>query len=225
MRHWLMKSEPSTYSIDDLARDGKTAWEGVRNYQARNMMRDDMSLGDLVLFYHSSADPPGVAGIARVCRTAYPDASAWNKNDPHFDEKTDPKNPIWMMVDLEFVEKLPHFVTLDELQDRGDLEGLMVIKRGMRLSIQPVDPKHFATILQLGRGTSASNAGGATTPRGAGQTKKGSGGKGKRPAAKAGGGKKSPRASPRAKPAGAPATRKAGGVKAQGKKARGKKKA
>jgi predicted RNA-binding protein with PUA-like domain len=129
MRHWLMKSEPSTYSIDDLARDGRTTWDGVRNYQARNMMRDDMSLGDPVLFYHSSADPPGVAGVAKVARTGYPDGTAWDKSDAHYDPDTDPNNPTWMMVDIEFVEKLPRFVSLDELQGRSDLDGLMVVKR------------------------------------------------------------------------------------------------
>ncbi len=132
---WLMKSEPGVYSIDDLKKDGKTCWDGVRNFQARNFMRDKMKRGDLVLFYHSNAEPPGVAGVARVCREGYPE-----------------KNPLWSMVDVEFVEKFPHFVPLEEIKAHPKLKGMLVVKRGMRLSVQPVDKKHFEIIRKLGKG-------------------------------------------------------------------------
>ncbi len=137
MRFWLMKSEPAVYSIDALAKDGKTCWEGVRNYQARNFMRDGMKKGDLVLFYHSNAEPPGVAGLCQVAKESYPDLTA--------DE------PGWVMVDVEFVEKFKHFVTLDELKASKKLKGMLVTKRGMRLSVQPVDKAHFDEVLRLGR--------------------------------------------------------------------------
>ena len=130
VRHWLMKTEPSVYSIDDLARDKKTCWEGVRNFQARNFMRDAMRVGDLVLFYHSNAEPSGVAGIARVCKAGYPEKGA----------------PPWFMVDVEFIEKFPHFVSLAELKANPSLKGMMVVKRGIRLSVQPVNQKHFDEI-------------------------------------------------------------------------------
>ncbi len=151
-RHWLMKSEPTVYSIDDLARDGRTHWDSIRNYQARNFMRDEMRVGDLVLFYHSNASPPGVAGIARVCREAYPDFTAWDLKSKYFDPKSTPDDPIWMMVDVEFVEKFPHFVALAELKATKELAGMLVLRRGMRLSIQPVEPEHFALIRKMGQG-------------------------------------------------------------------------
>jgi predicted RNA-binding protein with PUA-like domain len=150
-RYWLMKSEPDVYSIDDLAREGKTPWDGVRNYQARNFMRE-MQVGDLVLFYHSNTTSPGVAGIARICREAYPDYTARNPQSDYFDPKSTPDNPIWMMVDVEFVEKFPHFVPLEELRSVKDLEGMLVLRRGMRLSIQPVEPTHFTLIRKMGQG-------------------------------------------------------------------------
>src|SRR6185437_1538302 len=106
--YWLVKSEPSCYSIDDLARDGKTMWDGVRNYQARNFMRDGMKKGDRVLFYHSNADPMGVVGVAEVCREAYPDFTAQDPSNDHFDPSSTADNPIWMMVDIAFVAKFPH---------------------------------------------------------------------------------------------------------------------
>ena len=151
-RYWLMKSEADCYSIDHLAKDKKTFWDGVRNYQARNYMRDDMKVGDLVLFHHSNADPPGVAGIAKVVKLAYPDHTALDPKEKHFDPKSTKENPIWMMVDLAFVEKFPHFCGLDELKKRKDLDGLVLLQRGSRLSIQPVEKKHFDIICRLGRG-------------------------------------------------------------------------
>ena len=150
MGFWLMKSEPGVYAIDDLERDGTTSWEGVRNYQVRNMMRDQMKVGDLALFYHSNASPPGVAGVGRICREAYPDAFAWEPGHRYFDPRSTPEKPVWLMVDLAFVARLPRFVSLPELKETPGLEGLMVLQRGCRLSIQPVDETHFHRICSLG---------------------------------------------------------------------------
>ena len=149
-RYWLMKSEPDVYSIDDLKRDGVTSWEGVRNYQARNIMRDEMQLGDLALFYHSNAKPPGVAGIARICKAAHPDRSALDKRSPYYDAKASEEQPIWMLVDVEFIAKFPEFVSLDTLKQDEQLAGMMVCKRGMRLSVQPVDAADFERVVALG---------------------------------------------------------------------------
>ena len=146
-----MKSEPDVFSIDDLAREKTAHWDGVRNYQARNFMRDAMRPGDGILFYHSSTEPPGVAGLARVQRPAYPDFTAWDKKSEYFDPRSTPDRPVWMMVDVAFVEKFPRFVSLADLRARTDLKGLLVLRRGMRLSIQPVDPRHFDLIVKMGR--------------------------------------------------------------------------
>jgi predicted RNA-binding protein with PUA-like domain len=137
MKYWLMKSEPSAYSIDDLKRDGSTAWNGVRNYQARNYMRDEMKAGDQVLFYASSADPSGVTGIAEVSREAYPDNTT--------------KEPGWVMVDIKFVEKFPHIVPLEELKGARGLEEMVVTRKGSRLSVQPVTKKEFDIVVKMGR--------------------------------------------------------------------------
>lgn len=150
-RYWLMKSEPDVYSIDDLARKGVDAWEGVRNYQARNFMRDDMKVGDEVLFYHSNASPPGVVGIARVARTAYPDPTAFDPKSPYHDPKSDPERPRWVMVDVGFVEKFPAVVPLSVLQETPGLEHMLVTKKGMRLSVQPVTPEEWDIVVRLGR--------------------------------------------------------------------------
>jgi predicted RNA-binding protein with PUA-like domain len=151
-RYWLMKSEPDTFSIDDLERRGRSEWEGVRSYQARNFMRDEMAVDDLALFYHSNATPPGVAGVARIVSEARPDHHAFDADSPYYDPDSDPDAPRWWMVDVEFVEKLPEFVSLDTLkaEANGPLAGLMAARKGQRLSIQPVDKAHFARILRLG---------------------------------------------------------------------------
>jgi predicted RNA-binding protein with PUA-like domain len=151
--YWLMKSEPGTYSIDDLERDGQTCWEGVRNYQARNFMRDDLKVGDLVLFHHSSAKPAGVAGIARVSKNAYPDHFAFDHKSKYHDPKSDPENPTWMMVDLEFVAKFPAVVSLAELKAEPKLSEMMVLRRGMRLSVQPVTKEEFEVVRKMARGS------------------------------------------------------------------------
>lgn len=148
-RYWLMKSEPGSYSITDLERDGTTSWEGVRNYQARNFMRDDMRVGDGVLFYHSNASPPGVAGIARVARTAYPDPTARDPESHYFDEAASEEDPRWYMVDIEFVERFAELVPLAALRDVPGLEEMLVNRRS-RLSIQPVTEREFEIVRGLG---------------------------------------------------------------------------
>lgn len=150
-KYWLMKSEPSTYSIDDLEREGVTPWDGIRNYQSRNFMRDDMKVGDEVLFYHSNAKPPGVAGLARVSKTSYPDHTALDPDSKYHDPKATEDEPIWCMVDVEFVERFADVVSLEELKANPDLEGMLVTRRGQRLSIQPVEAEHFRTVRKLGR--------------------------------------------------------------------------
>jgi len=152
MRYWLFKSEPGSYSIDDLARDRRTHWDGVRNYQARNFLRDDVQPGDLVLFYHSSANPPGVAGLARVVRSAYPDPSARDPESRYFDPKATAADPRWFMVDVEFVERFPRFVPLAELKAEPALADMLVV-RSSRPSVQPVSPEEFETILELAEST------------------------------------------------------------------------
>jgi predicted RNA-binding protein with PUA-like domain len=147
MNYWLMKSEPDVYSIDDLKREGSTYWEGVRNYSARNNMRR-MAVGDLVLFYHSNAKPPGVVGVARVAREAYPDPHQWRPKSKYYDAKSSKENPRWSMVDVEFVEKLPAMVSLDTMKTAKGLEEMVVIKRG-RLSVQPVTAKQFEIVKRL----------------------------------------------------------------------------
>lgn len=149
-RYWLMKSEPDSYSIDDLQRDGRTSWEGVRNYQARNLMRDDMQVGDPVLFYHSGANPPGVAGLAKIARTAYPDRTALDPDSHYFDPKATEEDPRWVMVDIEFVERFAEFVPLPVLHDEPGLEE-MLVNRKSRLSVQPVTREEFEIVRRLGR--------------------------------------------------------------------------
>lgn len=148
-KHWLVKSEPDVYSIDDLARDGRTMWDGVRNYQARNSMRDEMAIGDLVLYYHSNASPPGVAGVARVCGEAYPDPTQFDPKSDYHDAGSKPDDPRWWLVDIEMVERFRELVPLDTLKADPALDGMLVVKRGMRLSVQPVERAHFAHVLKL----------------------------------------------------------------------------
>ena len=150
-RYWLMKCEPTAYSIDDLARDTRTGWEGVRNYQARNFMRDRMQEGDSVLFYASNADPSGVTGLARIARAGYPDPFAWKRGHKYYDAASTPAKPIWYTVDLEFVERFPSVVPLETLKKTPGLEEIMVIKKGSRLSVQPVTRAEFAIVTRLGR--------------------------------------------------------------------------
>ena len=146
---WLMKSEPDVYGIDDLARDGSTGWEGVRNYQARNFMRDAMRVGDLVLFYHSNAEPPGVAGLARVAGGAEPDPTQFDPGSEYFDAGSKPEDPRWLHVRVGFVERFAEVVPLEVLRNDAALAGMALLQRGQRLSVQPVSPAHFARVLAL----------------------------------------------------------------------------
>jgi predicted RNA-binding protein with PUA-like domain len=146
-----MKCEPSAYTIDDLKRDGSTSWEGVRNYQARNMMRDDMKEGDPVLFYASNADPSGVTGLARISRGGYPDPFALKKGHKYFDPDSKPDAPTWYSVDIAFVERFAGVVALDTLKTTKGLENMVVTRKGSRLSIQPVTPAEYDIVCRLGR--------------------------------------------------------------------------
>jgi predicted RNA-binding protein with PUA-like domain len=150
MRYWLMKTEPDVFSIEDLERVGTEPWDGIRNYMARNYMRDDMKVGDKVLFYHSNAKPPGVAGLARIASRAYPDPTQFDPKSKYHDPTSDPDDPRWLLVDVEFVEKLPRFVGLDELRTRPELEGMVLLNKS-RLSVQPVDKSHYDLIVKLAR--------------------------------------------------------------------------
>jgi predicted RNA-binding protein with PUA-like domain len=150
-RYWLMKCEPAAYTIDDLAGDGTTSWEGVRNYQARNFMRDDMRVGDGVLFYASNADPSGVTGLATIARAGYPDPFAWKKGHKYFDADTDRQSPVWYTVDIGFVERFPSVISLDTLKGIKGLEKMMVTQKGSRLSVQPVTKAEYDIVVRLGR--------------------------------------------------------------------------
>lgn len=149
MRYWLIKSEPDVFGIDDLERVGREPWNGVRNYQARNFMRDEMEAGDLALFYHSNAKPSGVVGIARVAGAPYPDATQFDPGSEYFDPKSTAENPRWVLVDFEFVMKFPRVVSLDELKGEKSLADMMVVQKGTRLSITPVVAKHFRKVCAM----------------------------------------------------------------------------
>jgi predicted RNA-binding protein with PUA-like domain len=152
MRHWLIKTEPETYSFADLLREPQrtTAWHGVRNYQARNLMRE-MAVGDRVLVYHSSCEPPHVAGLARVVRTAYPDPSAWDPKSEYHDPASTAEQPRWEMVDVQAEEALPAPVTLAELKANPALSRMAVVQRGQRLSVQPVTADEYAEVLRMAK--------------------------------------------------------------------------
>lgn len=150
-RIWLMKSEPDVYSIDDLERQGSTVWEGVRNYQARNFMRE-MKLGDQVLFYHSNAKPPGIVGLGEIVREHYPDPFQFDESSDYFDPKSPKDNPRWSAVDVGFVEKFPAMLSLNEMKEDPIYEGMLVIQKGSRLSVQPVEERHLKLILKRARG-------------------------------------------------------------------------
>ena len=146
-----MKSEPDVFSIDDLAASPKktTFWDGVRNYQARNTMRDDMRKGDLVLFYHSNATPPGIAGVAKVVREGYPDHTAFDPEDPHYDPKSNADNPTWFMVDIQLVKKFRNLLSLPELKAMPELDGMVLLQKGSRLSVQPVTEEHYQRVIKV----------------------------------------------------------------------------
>jgi predicted RNA-binding protein with PUA-like domain len=149
-RYWLMKSEPSAFSIDDLAESPAqtTCWDGVRNYQARNFLRS-MSIGDQVLFYHSNADPPAVVGIAEVVKTAYADPTQFDRKNQHYDSGSDPSSPRWEMVDIRYVRKFARPVTLDHMRKDIRLKKMVLLQKGSRLSVQPVSPLEWGHLLKL----------------------------------------------------------------------------
>lgn len=151
MNYWLMKSEPSSFSVDDLARAPRrtTVWDGVRNFQVRNMLRDRINKGDLAFFYHSGAGAPGIAGSMRVSRSGYVDASAFDPQDHHFDPRSTPQKPLWYCVDVTLVKRFRRLVTLAELRRHPMLKDMLILRRGNRLSITPVSAKHWQYILKL----------------------------------------------------------------------------
>lgn len=149
--YWLMKCEPNAYTIDALERDGKTGWEGVRNYQARNFMRDDMQVGDGVLFYASNADPSGVTGLATITRAGYPDPFALRKGHDYYDPKHTTEKPIWFSVEIAFVERFKEVLPLTTLKQVKGLQKMMVNQKGSRLSVQPVTQREYDIVCRLGR--------------------------------------------------------------------------
>lgn len=149
-KYWLVKSEPGAYSIDDLVRDKKTHWDGVRNYQARNFMRDSMKKGDHVLFYHSNADPTAVVGVCEVVKEGYPDFTAFDPEEKHFDPKSNNENPTWMMVDIKLIKKFKRPVSLKEIKENPKLQDMRLVQRGNRLSVMPVEKNELDLIVKLG---------------------------------------------------------------------------
>lgn len=147
-RYWLLKSEPDVFSIEDLAKakNKTTHWDGVRNYQARNYLRDSIKKGDLVFFYHSNSEPSAIAGIAEVVKEGYPDFTAFDPDDPHFDPKSKKDQPTWYMVDIKHVETFKKPLSLDDLRGVKGLEDMVLLQKGSRLSVQPVSPKEWALI-------------------------------------------------------------------------------
>jgi predicted RNA-binding protein with PUA-like domain len=150
MRYWLFKSEPHAYSFEQLQKDGTTPWSGVRNYQARNNMME-MKLGDLGLFYHSSIAEPAAVGIVKVVKEAFPDFTAWEKGGEYYDPRSTPEKPMWQMVEVAFVEALEHPVTLARMRSDPRLVGMELLKKGQRLSVQPVMPHEWKIILELSK--------------------------------------------------------------------------
>lgn len=149
MKYWLMKSEPDEFSIDDLKKVKAEPWDGVRNYQARNMMRDEMKKGDLAFFYHSNCDEPGIVGIMTIHKEGYPDPTAFDPADKHHDPKSDPDNPRWFLVDVKYKKKLKRTISLKELRDKKPLKDMKLLQKGNRLSVMPVSRKEWDYILGL----------------------------------------------------------------------------
>lgn len=148
-QYWLFKSEPEAYSIDDFVKDKRTHWDGVRNYQARNFLRDTMRIGDRVLFYHSNAEPMSIVGTAKIVKTGYPDHTAFDPNDHHFDPKSKPDQPTWYMVDIEVLQKFPAPLTRDQLRDCPETADMMLLRKGSRLSVQPVTEAEWQAVHRL----------------------------------------------------------------------------
>ncbi len=155
MRYWIMKSEPKSYSIDDFAKEGFSPWEGVRNYQARNFMMQDMEIGDLIIFYHSNTPPLGAAGLGKIISKPYPDDTALDPESIYYDKRASVERPIWYHVDVQFLEKFPHFVLLKQMREIPELQDMMLLRKGSRLSIQPITKTHFTTICTQARSTTS----------------------------------------------------------------------
>lgn len=153
---WLLKCEPDVYSIHDLARDGKTGWDGVRNYQVRNFMRDTMKAGDLGIFYHSNAEPSGAAGVLEILRTGLPDPSQFDRKSDYHDPKSDPKDPTWIMCEVGFVEAFPEVVALERMRCEPALGGMQILQRGNRLSVTPLREHEYRCIRELAASVNAS---------------------------------------------------------------------
>jgi len=151
MNYWLVKTEPSCFSIDDLNKRPKKTepWDGVRNYQARNMLRDEMKIGDQTFFYHSNCDVPGIVGIAEIVKEGYPDTTAFDPNEKHFDPKSDPKNPRWFLVDVKLVKKFNRTISLQELRENPMLADMLLLRKGNRLSVTPVSKTHWDFVLAM----------------------------------------------------------------------------
>ena len=150
MKYWLMKSEPDVYSIDTLKKEKTTLWDGIRNYQARNFMMKDMEIGDQVLFYHSNHKPPGIAGLAVISKKAQPDPTQFDKKSQYFDPKSSEENPRWHCVEVKYNKKLKTYISLDDIREEKKLSDMMVIRKGSRLSIQPVTKKEFDHVCKMG---------------------------------------------------------------------------
>jgi|TARA_B110000977_G_scaffold16205_1_gene19857 predicted RNA-binding protein with PUA-like domain len=149
MQYWLMKSEPSEYSIDHLKRDKIEHWDGVRNYQARNMMRDQMKKGDLAFLYHSNCDEIGIIGVMTIHKESYPDHTAFDSKDKHYDPKSDPDNPRWFMVDVKYKRKMKRVISLQELREKNGLEDMALVRKGNRLSVMPVNEDEWNLIIAM----------------------------------------------------------------------------
>ncbi len=149
MAYWLLKSEPGEFSIDDMERAGVEPWDGVRNYQARNWMRDDMKVGDQAFFYHSNCKEPAIVGIVSIASEGYPDPTQFDPKDKHYDPKSTPDDPRWYLVDVRFERRLRRPIGLRELKTRAELVGLPLVRKGNRLSVMPVDPEQWAFLLEL----------------------------------------------------------------------------
>jgi len=149
MAYWLMKSEPDAYSIDDLERDGREMWDGIRNYQARNMMRDDMRIGDEAIFYHSACKEPAAVGIMKIASKPYPDPTQFDPESKYYDPKSNEDEPRWCLVDVEFVRKFSRPLTLKALRAESGLDGMILLRRGNRLSVMPVEKQHWNLLLGL----------------------------------------------------------------------------
>lgn len=149
MTYWLFKSEPTTYSIDHLKKEKTTYWEGVRNYQARNSLRDEIKKGDLVFFYHSNCKIPGITGIAKVIKSGYPDFTAFDDSSTYFDAKSDPNKPRWFMVDIKFIKKFKNTISLSDLRANSKLKNMVILQKGNRLSITPVTEAEWHAILAM----------------------------------------------------------------------------